>query len=385
MLWTLFSVILLDLIGFGILMPILPLLTKAYGASGTTLGLLIAVYAAMQFLCAPLWGKLSDRIGRKPVMLLTIVGGGISFVILGMADSILGLFIGRTLAGICAANIGLATAYIADVTEEKNRAAGMGLIGMAFGVGFIIGPALGGVLSPFGFRVPILVAAGLNGLNAVLAWWILREPARHVSRADELPHAALLARPQLRRFGWWNFLLTMGITQLETVLVLWLADRYFYDGRHIGYILAYTAVIMALVQGGLIRRLRHTAELPIIMLGAAILGVSLLGLPLVHGLALLLLLLGIGSIGRGLCQPMLLSLVSKLATPAERGAVMGTFQAAASLSRVFAPAIAGWLYDRYPLAPFLFGGAVIVWVGVQARLVEGHGKMQNENCKMQSG
>ena len=173
---VLFVVVFIDLVGFGIVIPILPYYAKAYGASALTLGWLMTSYSLMQFFFAPVWGRLSDRIGRRPVLLGSMAGSVISLLILGWAPSLLWLFVGRTFAGICGANISTATAYIADVTDEKDRARGMGMIGAAFGLGFIFGPAIGGVLSRYGYGVPMFAAAALSAANIAFAWFQLQEP-----------------------------------------------------------------------------------------------------------------------------------------------------------------------------------------------------------------
>ena len=171
----LFSVIVLDLIGFGIVIPILPFYAEQYGANATLLGLLLTSYAVMQFLFSPIWGKLSDQIGRKKVLLLTMGGSVLGLLILGLAHSLTLLFVGRILSGAFGANISVASAYVTDVTTPENRAKGMGMIGAAFGIGFILGPAFGGMLSVYGYSVPILAAAGLGAVNVVYAMFRLGE------------------------------------------------------------------------------------------------------------------------------------------------------------------------------------------------------------------
>lgn len=360
----LFGVILLDLIGFGIVMPILPFYAEAYGAHATMLGFLLAIYAAMQFVFAPLWGRLSDRIGRRPVLLLTVAAGGGSLLVLGMAHSLLWIFIGRTLAGIFAANISVATAYVSDVTDEQHRTSGMGMIGAAFGIGFILGPALGGFLAPYGYHVPILIAAGLNGLNLLQIFWRLPEPKRHEPAADKGPRVSVLCDPTIRHYVLLNCFFIIGITQFEAVFAFLMMDRFGYDAHQVAYLLVFTAVIMALVQGGLIRRLKGVADRQLLVIGAIGFAAAMLLLPAMAALTGLLLVLAACAIGRGLSQPALLSLVSKVANPAQRGVVLGTFQSAGSLGRVIAPVIAGVLYDWQHVAPFFFGGGCVTMVVV---------------------
>src|ERR1700722_13367098 len=168
---TIFLVVFIDLVGFGIVIPILPYYAQQYGASAWALGWLMTSYSLMQFLVSPLWGRLSDRIGRRPVLMISILGTAISMVMLGFAPSLLWLFTARTFAGICAANISTAYAYIADVTTDENRAKGMGMIGAAFGLGFIFGPAIGGILSRYGYSAPMFFGAGLAVINLVFAYF----------------------------------------------------------------------------------------------------------------------------------------------------------------------------------------------------------------------
>ncbi|MFQ5416330.1 MAG: MFS transporter, partial [Myxococcota bacterium] len=176
---VLFSVIVIDLIGFGIVLPVLPFYADAFGANALVLGLLLTSHAAMQAIFAPLWGRLADRVGRRPVMLWTIAGTCGSLVILGLAESLAQLFVARVLSGIFAANISVATAYIGDVTEEHERTRWMGMVGACFGVGFLFGPALGGWLARYGYGTPMLCAAGLAAVNLVYAGVVLKEPATH--------------------------------------------------------------------------------------------------------------------------------------------------------------------------------------------------------------
>lgn len=360
----LFSVIVLDLIGFGVVIPILPFYAEHYGADSIVLGLLLSCFAAMQFLFSPFWGKLSDRIGRKNVLLITMAGSGVGLTILGLAPSLPWLFVGRILSGIFAANIGVASAYVTDVTDEANRAKGMGLIGAAFGIGFILGPALAGILSGYGYATPILVAAGLSFLNVLYTKWRLVEPARS-AKGDTPPQspAALLGDPFVRRLCLANFLFTLGVNQLESIFAFFMMDRFHYDAAHVAYILVMMAAIMVGIQGGLIKRLvLRFGEKKLLLVGAALLGIAFLALPEIFSVGLLLLPLAVSSLGRGISQPSLLSLVSQGTAANDRGAVMGIFQASASLARVFGPAVAGLLYHRNMALPFLLAGILMAGV-----------------------
>ncbi len=366
----LFSVVVLDLIGFGVVVPILPFYAEQYGASATVLGLLLTSYSAMQFAFSSLWGRLSDRIGRKKTLLLTIAGSAVSLVLVGLADSLVLLFAGRILSGIFAANISVASAYVTDVTTEESRSKGMGLIGAAFGIGFLLGPAMGGVLSSRGYHVPILAAAALSALNFFYALWRLPEPARHHRPSlspnlskDEAVETRVLFHPQVFKLCSIHFLFTVGVNQLESVFAFFMMRRFGYDAMHVAYILALMALIMILIQGGLIRALTEKyGETLLLVAGSLLLAASFAFVPWSPTVALLLLPLGIASVGRGISQPALMSLVSKKSPPHMRGAVMGTFQASASLGRVIGPVIAGVLFDQGMALPFYAAAGLMACV-----------------------
>ncbi len=358
----LFSVVVLDLIGFGVVVPILPFYAKQFGATGTVLGLLLMSYSGMQFLFSMVWGKISDRIGRKPVLLFTMAGSCVSLVLLGLANSLTLLFIGRILSGMFAANIGIASAYVTDVTTEKDRSKGMGLIGAAFGIGFLLGPALGGVLSRNSYHLPILTAAALTGLNLIYASFRLREPEKHTKSSEKI-ETKVLSNPKVLRLCVTYFLFTLSVNQLEAVFAFFMMDRFRYDAIHVAWILALMALIMILVQGVLIRPLTvRFGEKTLTLVGSFLLLASFFAVPFSPTIALLLIPLSGASLGRGLSQPALMSLVSKQTTTNLRGSVMGTFQASASLARVFGPLLAGFLYDRAQAFPFYFAGVLMLGV-----------------------
>lgn len=359
----LFSVVVLDLIGFGIVVPILPFYAEKYGANATILGLLLMSYAMMQFIFAPVWGRLSDRIGRKKVLLMTMAGSVVGLLVLGLANSLLLLFAGRILSGAFGANISVASAYVTDVTTAENRAKGMGMIGAAFGIGFILGPALGGALSIYGYHVPILCAAGLSALNVVYASFRLGESEAHHSERKRVSIAEVLRIPVVQKLCAINFLFTLGVNQLESIFAFFMADRFHYDARHVAYILVMMALIMVAIQGGMIKRLvMRFGEKRLLTVGSIFLAFAFFFVPESHSIAFLLIPLAISSVGRGISQPSLMSLVSRGGDESLHGSVMGTFQASASLARVIGPVVAGLLYDRNPAFPFLFACGVLAAV-----------------------
>ncbi len=265
---AIFLTVFVDLVGFGIIVPLLPFYAEHFHASVETVTLLMAIYSLMQFFSAPLWGALSDRHGRKPVLLVSLAGIGLSYLWLAFAHSLWALFAARALAGIMAGNIAAAQAYIADVTPPEKRAQGMGLIGAAFGLGFILGPAIGGLLGGTDpatprFLGPGLAAAGLSFLALIFAVVALKEsldPAhrtmaghRPLSRFSAL--AAGLGDPQLRLTVILLFLVTFVFAGMESTFALWSERAFGWGPAQNGYVFAYTGVLAALVQGGLIRRL----------------------------------------------------------------------------------------------------------------------------------
>jgi len=350
-------------------MPVLPFYAREFGASGTTLGFLFTVYAAAQFLCAPAWGRLSDRIGRRRVMLMTIAGTTLALLGLGFARSLLWLFVARAVGGAFAANIGVASAYITDVTPEQDRTRWMGMLGACFGVGFVLGPAIGGALAPYGYAVPMFAAAGLSGANWIHAALSLREPtARARDLSAQGPRLGALRVPLVRRLCIANLVFSLGVTQLETVFAFFMEDRFGYDAREVAVLLIGMAVLMGAIQGGGMKSLAaRWSERGLATVGGGLLAAGFLALPLAPSVTLLLVPLGLCAVGRAILQPALMSLVSFGAQAGARGSVMGTFQASASLARVLGPIAAGWLYDRQQAAPFFLAGLLLIAVVAQLR------------------
>jgi len=374
---AIFLTVFVDLVGFGIIVPLLPFYAEHFHASPETVTLLMAIYSLMQFFSAPLWGALSDRHGRKPVLLASLLGIGLSYLWLAFADSLWALFAARALAGIMAGNIAAAQAYIADVTPPEKRAQGMGLIGAAFGLGFILGPAIGGLLGgedPAAprFLGPGLAAAGLSFLALIFAVVALKEsldPAhrtvaghRALSRFSAL--AAGLGDPQLRLTVILLFLVTFVFAGMESTFALWSERAFGWGPAQNGYVFAYTGVLVALVQGGLIRRLAaRFGESHLVLQGAIALGLGLLAIPFVHSLVPLLVAMALLAYGAGVSNPALSSLISLRSPDEARGATLGISQAATSLARILGPALAGLAFGGLGRSgPFLAGAVVMLGV-----------------------
>lgn len=355
---VIFTTVFIDLVGFGIVIPVLPFYAEgtAFNATPRTVGLLFASYSIMQLIFSPILGGLSDKYGRRPVLLLSIIGTGIGFLILGLATTIWMLFIGRILDGITGGNISTAQAYIADVTTEENRAKGMGLIGAAFGLGFIFGPAIGGILSHWGIHVPFFFAAALCFANAILLFFTLPEtvtadhPAKHSAAGGRsLGHiVASLKQPKLAFVLSIYFLFIVAFSIMTTSFSLYTMFRFGYDAQHTGYLFAYVGLIAVIIQGGLIGRLvKRFGEIPLVIFGALCFAISLFAVPFVGpaagGLGALLLGGGVFSLGNSLATPALTSLASKSAGPAQQGVVLGVTQSTASLARAVGPSLTALL------------------------------------------
>lgn len=360
-------------------MPVLPFYAKEYGASGLVLGLLLMGYAAAQFVCAPLWGRLSDRIGRRPVLVATIAGTALALLALGLARSLAWLFAARILAGAFAANVSVASAYIADATDESERTRWMGMLGASFGIGFVLGPAIGGLLAPYGYHVPLLAAAGLAALNWVHALISLREPEKN---ADAPPDAAaageprsawadrsrVLRDPLVRRLCTANLVFSIAVAQLETIFAFFVSDRFGYDAFHVAWILVGMAVVMGGVQGGGMKALSaRYSDRALAIAGACVLAASFALAPAMPSVGWLVAALVGSALGRAILQPALMSMTSLAASVRERGAVMGAFQSSASLARVIGPVAAGALYDRSQAAPFWLGALLLVATALLAQ------------------
>ncbi len=358
---VLFSVIVVDLIGFGIVVPILPFWSERFGASGAVLGLLLASHAAMQFLFSPVWGRLSDRIGRRPVMLVTIAGTALSLLFLGLADTLAQLFAARLLAGVFGSNISVATAYVTDVTEEADRTRWMGMIGASFAVGFTLGPPLGGILSRLGHEVPMLFAAGLATINLVWATLRLGEPERHEDRpqANLISRLDVLRAPLIGRVCLIYFLFSLAVTQLETTFAFFISHRFGYDELGVGLVMLAMAIVMGGIQGGGMKRLSERfAARQLVITGLGLMSLAFLFVPASSSVAFLMLPLGVAAVGRGISQPPMMSLISLAADEGSRGLVMGVFQSTASAARVFGPIAAGLLYDLGQPFPYWLAAAL---------------------------
>jgi MFS transporter, DHA1 family, tetracycline resistance protein len=375
----LFAIVVIDLIGFGLVIPLLPFFGEHFSASPLVVTSLMSTYSLFQLFAAPLWGRLSDRHGRRPILLVSLAGGVAGYLWLGLADALWMLFASRALQGICAGNIAAAQAYVADVTTPENRAKGMGMIGAAFGIGFIIGPALGGALAgtnPTSPDVggPAFFAAALSALAFCATLILLKESLSPVSRGVKRRNrrdavARALRRPMLRRLLMIFLVVGFSFAALETTFALWALRQFGWGAAQVGYVLAYIGICSAIVQGGLIGRLsRRFGEERLLAVGIASLGVGFVLIPFCMNIAALVVATGLLAFGMGLTQPSINSLISRRAASGEQGEVMGVVQSFGSLARILGPAFAGVLFSVIgPGAPYIAGALLMAGVLVLLR------------------
>lgn len=373
---VLFLIVLIDLIGFGLVIPLLPFYAERFSSSPQEVTLLMATFSMMQVVFAPVWGRLSDRMGRRPVLMISMGAAALAYLWLGFASAVWMLFAARALAGACAGNIAAANAYIADVTTPEKRARGMGMIGAAFGLGFIIGPALGGVvagnnLATADLRSPGLIACGLSLIAFLGVVLVLKEslPKDLAPRSRKSRIAALrdaLARKTLARLLLIFLLATLAFGGMEAVFALWAMAQFGWGPEQIGYIFTYVGVLSAIMQGGLIGKLSaRFGEEKLLIAGLGLTALGLLAIALAHDLPVLVVAMSCLALGMGAMQPSLNSLISRRAGAEEQGEVMGVAQSVASLSRVLGPLLAGALFAGLGRdAPFLVGMALVVAAAV---------------------
>jgi multidrug resistance protein len=369
---VIFLTVFLDLLGFGIVIPILPLYAERMNATKLDTGWLLAIYSVMQLFFSPIWGRLSDRAGRRPILLISILGSCGSQIGYAFAPSFGWLMVARAFAGACGANVTAAQAYVADCTDARSRAAGMGTLGAALGLGFVFGPAVGGFLSRTSPTLPFLVAGALAGLNFVLAYFILEEPrpAAERTHARTLTWDALaraVASPRLRTVLLLYFLVTFGFANLEGTFSLFLESRFQYGRREASYLFAYIGVLIVLVQGGLVRRLvPRVGERALVITGTLLMGAGFLLMYLPVSLANLLIAVGVIAVGNALNTPSLSSLISRAAGGDQQGGVLGVSQALGALARIAGPILGTWQLGFDDRTPYVTGGAIMLAASLYA-------------------
>ena len=372
----LFLVVFVDILGFGLVIPLLARYARELGAHDALIGLLSTGFSAMQLIFAPMWGRLSDRIGRRPVFLASIAMTSVAYLASGLASSFWFLLAARLFAGIATANFAIAQAFVADVTRPEDRTRGMGVLGAAFGLGFVLGPAAGGLLATISLGAPFIAASALAAVNLVAAWLILPEPprpaVRPVRRSRWQDIRLAVARPGVGRLLSIYFLSMFAFSAMESTFALLTADRWQLSHRGVGLVFGYIGILIALVQGGLVGPLaRRVGERVMLVTGLALMALALAMLPFAPGLVGLLAACAPLAIGNGLAQPALSALLSRLSPAEEQGGSLGVGQSAAALGRVVGPETGTFTYHAGLAYPYV-GGAVMMAIasllGAAARL-----------------
>jgi len=367
---VLFITVFVDLLGFGIVLPLAPFYAEFYGATGFQVGLLMMVYSLMQFLFAPLWGMLSDRVGRRPIILLSLVGSSISYLIFGLAPSLFVLFVSRIFAGIFGASISTAQAYIADTTKPEDRAKGMGLIGAAFGLGFVLGPAVGGFFSQYGYGVPAFIASAICFTNIFIAFFRLPESLtterKGIAPLGERYHpkqfVKVFQNPNLGLVILLMFFATFSFANLEATFALFTERRFEFTASEVGYLFAYMGLLIAIVQGGLVGRLvKIFGERVLVRVGLFLMVVGLGLIPYAKNVWVLAIVLAFLAFGLGMNTPSLNSLITQYGDPTRHGGILGVSQSFSSLARILGPTWGGFSFDRFGISsPYFSGGAVML-------------------------
>ncbi len=358
-----FTIVFIDLVGFGIVLPLMPAFAASYGISPAAIGVLVTSFSLLQLLVSPLWGAFSDRIGRRPVLLIGLVGSTASYVLFALAGSFWTLLLSRVIAGSMGATVGVAQAYVADITPPERRAQSLGILGAGFALGFILGPAIGGVLYTHGHAAAGIVAAALCGINALAALVWLPETPQHLSRrpTGKVPVRTLSAPLAA------TFLLIAAFAVIHVSLPLLAQEELKLTTRRIGILFAFSGIISAIVQGGLVGRIApKVGEARLAAVGGVLMAVGLALMPGSAHVGHLYLAIGFLSMGSAASNPAILAAVSRMTASHLQGSALGLMQTAQNLGRIVGPLVAGTLYGALGHASPFFAGAVIALAGAVA-------------------
>ncbi len=374
-LFSIILVVFIDLLGFSLILPLLPYYAKTFNANQTVTGILIASYAVMQLIGAPFLGRLSDRFGRRPILLLSVFGTFLGFLLLGFANALWMLFASRIIDGLTGGNLSVAQAYISDVTDAKNRSKGLGMIGAAFGLGFIIGPVTGGLLSQWGYAVPAFAAATISFLNLILIYAWLPESLTEEKRSqmtEKRPAVTLNAllvafqRPFTGSILITRFFFGLAFAIFQTIFSLYALTKFNLTARDTGFVLTYVGVLSVIVQGFLVGRLTtRFREDMLITVSVVLMGISLLGWALAPSVLWLYIIMTPTALSGGLLNTLLSSTLTKAVAPQEIGGILGLSTAVESSTRIIAPVLGGVLLQQIGTwAPGIFGAIVMSGVSI---------------------
>jgi MFS family permease len=381
-----FLIVVVDVLGLTIMLPLLPFYAEHFGASPGVVGLLVSTYALCQLIAGPVLGQISDHVGRKPVLTVSQIGTFAGFLVLAWAPNLFIVFLARVIDGLTAGNLSLAQAYISDVTRPEERAKSFGVIGVAFGIGFLIGPAISGFLSTYGYQYPIFAAAALSATSILSTYFLLPGapviPESEKRDGPPLPagrrlrvldwgrYAAYFKRPVLAQLLWQFFAFAFSFAIFMSGFALFAERRFTWNGhpfgvKEVGYIFAYVGFLGIILQGGLIGRLvKRFGETKLVSCGfiSATAGFALIGF--MYHLPGLLVASTLASFGTGVLRPALTSLITQHAGREEQGIVLGLTQSLMSVAQIVAPVIGGFLIDRELLTTWAVTGAALSFGGV---------------------
>jgi MFS family permease len=374
-----FLIVSVDVLGLTIILPLLPFYAEHYGASPAVVGLLVSLYALCQLIAGPMLGRLSDHMGRRPLLLVSQVGTFIGFLILAYAHALWVIFLSRAIDGITAGNLSLAQAYISDVTEPENRSKSFALIGIAFGMGFLIGPGLSGFLSKYGYQYPIFVAAGLSATSIIATYFLLpavtpasvdRATPRKFTVFDWGNYVRYFRQPGLGPLLWQFFAFTFAFSMFMSGFALFAERRYAWHGQpfgpqQVGYVYAFLGLLGVIIQGGFIGRLvKAVGETNLARAGFVLGLVGLVGLGFTYSIPLLLVAAAVASSGTGIIRPTVTSLITQKAGRSEQGVILGLTQSLNSISAIAAPALAGFLIDHHLLSTWAVTAGIVCGIAL---------------------
>ncbi|MFN8943771.1 MAG: MFS transporter [Pseudobdellovibrionaceae bacterium] len=385
---VIFFTVFLYLVGFGVIIPILPIISREFGASSLQVGLLMSCYSLMQFLFSPFWGKLSDRYGRRPIIIFCLLAEVGCYLLFAYSTNLTMLFIARLLSGFFGASLSTASAYISDITTKEDRSKGMALIGVAFGLGFLLGPALGGSLSVVGkkigmeFSLPSLVVAGLCFIAFVFAYFKLNESQKKNLTSSEHRQKRWALLEKYFKLQTVNalliifFLCSFAMSSMEATFILYMNDLFQWGAKEVSYGFAYIGLMMILTQGLIVRRMLPLfGEKKVLFTGLFSLSLGLFGIAFAPSLGLLALAVTFLAVGNGLISPSIMGSISVLSNENEQGESMGVTQSLSSLGRILGPAVGGFLYGqtRFLNMPFVFSGVlvcfgIVLFLNVRSRV-----------------
>ncbi len=360
--WIIWTTVALDLVGFGIVVPILGRYAERFGANGLQVGLMFASFSVAQMVFAPILGRISDKVGRKPVIVFSLIGTAVGSFVTGAAGALWVLFLGRILDGASGASVAVAQGAVADIAPPEQRARLMGMLGAAFGVGFVVGPALGGLAALGGPHVPFYLAGSIAAVNAVAAMIRLPETKPDTSHITEKHQRGSALSPPLKRFALVGFLSMLGFAGFEATFSIWGEKQFGFTEGSASLVFVFVGVTLVAVQGGLIGPLtQRLGSRKLLRIGLSLVAVGLLLLGVTTTWPMLFVALFLLSLGQGMSGPSGSALVAELAPVERRGEAIGYQQSTAAFGRVAGPVMAGALFDQVGInSQFLVSGILIV-------------------------